>query len=509
MRNYIYRAVLFMMSILLVAFTSCSKFDDINTNPDASTKASRSLLATKIILDMTGSNFGKPFYGSFLVSKHLAWAESPDGNQYNSFGRASFDSYSVIIDAQKMLELTPEQEIAPYNGLYHFTRAFKMLELTLSVGDVPFSEAFKGEEDLHKPIYDSQKQVFLAILDDLEIAHQEFSKGESFEGDPVYKGNPEQWKVATRAMQLKVLMHLSKRADDAELKVKERFQAYAGSDLMRGNSDNFQRSYSDNAKEYYPVYFTRLNHNPYAMLSSVLVDVLKETGDYRLMYFAKPAESQLKGGVSPSEFDAYLGVDPSEPFDNIKDWWGEGKFSNVNNRYTEYAPGEPIAKLSFAQQQFILAEAALRGWISDDPKTFYENGIRAAMEFVAENTSDNPDYHHNRVITSSHIDAVINNPNNSLNGDFEHDLEQVLKQKHVASFMQLEWEPYYDYRRTGLPDFPINPQTNQNTINTKMPMRWMYPSSEYGYNSDHVNDAVQRQWNGVDDVNQIMWILKD
>ena len=114
-----------------------------------------------------------------------------------------------------------------------------------------------------------------------------------------------------------------------------------------------------------------------------------------------------------------------------------------------------------------------------------------------------------RVITSSHIDAVINNPNNSLNGDFKHDLEQVIKQKHVASFMQLEWEPYYDYRRTGLPDFPINPQTNQNTINTKMPMRWMYPSSEYGYNSDHVNDAVQRQWNGVDDVNQIMWILKD
>ena len=39
-------------------------------------------------------------------------------------------------------------------------------------------------------------------------------------------------------------------------------------------------------------------------------------------------------------------------------------------------------------------------------------------------------------------------------------------------------------------------------------MRWMYPESEYGHNSENVNQAVKNQWNGIDDVNQVMWILQ-
>src|SRR5690625_5943138 len=104
-----------------------------------------------------------------------------------------------------------------------------------------------------------------------------------------------------------------------------------------------------------------------------------------------------------------MSIDPSLPFDIVKDQWGDGEFSGINDRYTQNPAGEPVIKIGYAEQQFILAEAALRGWIDEDPQVYYEEGIRAAMEFVADHTPDNEDYHHGRKdrkstrLNSSHV----------------------------------------------------------------------------------------------------------
>jgi hypothetical protein len=39
---------------LLILSSSCSKFDDINTNPNAATTVTSSLLATPLLLNLTG-----------------------------------------------------------------------------------------------------------------------------------------------------------------------------------------------------------------------------------------------------------------------------------------------------------------------------------------------------------------------------------------------------------------------------------------------------------------------
>lgn len=52
--------------------------------------------------------------------------------------------------------------------------------------------------------------------------------------------------------------------------------------------------------------------------------------------------------------------------------------------------------------------------------------------------------------------------------------------------------------------YPMNP-----TDNTKFPTRWQYPQNELDYNTENVREAVQRQYNGSDDFNGIMWILHD
>jgi hypothetical protein len=75
--------------------------------------------------------------------------------------------------------------------------------------------------------------------------------------------------------------------------------------------------------------------------------------------------------------------------------------------------------------------------------------------------------------------------------------------------MQDAQSGYFEYRRNNYPEFPINPATNLNENNSNgMPMRWLYPSSETDYNRENLEEALDRQFDGYDEVNNLMWILR-
>lgn len=125
-------------------------------------------------------------------------------------------------------------------------------------------------------------------------------------------------------------------------------------------------------------------------------------------------------------------------------------------------------RLSYAEQNFILAEGAVRGWISGDASTYYKKGIEASMNFIADNTPDKEEYTHGRTITQEYIQEYLAQPVIQLSGDKEKDLEMILLQRYLASFLQHPYDAYYDYRRTGYPVLPINPNTNLNTEKDKI-----------------------------------------
>lgn len=165
-------------------------------------------------------------------------------------------------------------------------------------------------------------------------------------------------------------------------------------------------------------------------------------------------------------------------------------------------------RISYLEQNFILAEAAIRGWISADASVYYKKGIKASMDFITTYTPDEEVYHYGHPLTEDVKNAFLENPQIQLGSNKEENIEKILTQRYLASFMQHPYDSYYDYRRTGYPKLPINPETNQNPVHDKIPVRWMYPKSEYDYNKENVEEAVQRQFGGVDDVNKEMWILQ-
>lgn len=501
-------SIYLVFALMLTSVCSCTSFDELNTDPDSTTKVSPEMIATNLILNIAKPSTQKSFLNSSFMMKYMAWGEGPATYQYNKFERSGFSSYYKLISAQKMVELAEDYNQEAYIGLAKFVEAYKMYYLTMEVGDIPYSDALKGEEGGIKPKYDTQKEVMRRILESLEESYASFSKAKNFDGDPMMGGSIERWKKTVTALQLKVLMNLSLKASDPDLNVKGRFAAIvANSALMESNDDNFQAVFSATKGQRYPTYNDDFNYSQYPMLSITLVDVLKKFGDYRLFYYAEPAEAKLKEGLAADSWDAYIGVNPSDPNSDIMEAYGNKEFCNINLRYKEKPEGEPFITLGYAEQNFILAEAVLLGWISGSADTYYKKGIAASMRFIAGNTDDK--YAHNHVITEDYIARYLDTPEIQLTQGRGNGLEMVMIQRYLASFLHCPWDAYYDYRRTGYPELPINVETNQNEVSTQLPKRWMYPQSELDYNSENVKEAIQRQYGGEDNHNSLMWVLQE
>lgn len=495
---------------LLILSSSCSKFDDINTNPNAATTVTSSLLATPLLLNLTatgGTESG--FIEDNCLAKQMIWFEFLHNYNYNNIGRASLSGYKKLLNGVKMVEVAEEEMKDSYNALFLFLKAYKIFYYSMRVGDVPYSEALLGEDGLLKPKYDSQKDVMLHVLDDLEKASALFATARDFEGDPLYRGNVKNWQKATDAFRLKVLMYLSKKESDADLKVKERFREIVKNGaLFESNEDNLQLEFEDKVGQIYPYNRSVSNHYYWCTISTVVIDTLKSYNDYRLFYFAQPAETQLEKGISPDDPDAYVGLDPAADYYKIQKQYSAGNYSAMNLRYTDLPSGEPYTRLGYAEQNFILAEAVLRGWITGDPEEYYNKGIEASMQFIADNTPDEVKFHQGKVLTKSYIQSYLNSERIKLKGDFQNQLRQIITQKYLTYYMQYPFDAYFEYRRTGYPVLPINPETNLNVEKDKIPVRWMYPTREFDYNKENLEEAVERQYGSVDDNNKVMWILQ-
>ncbi len=505
----------FLLIVYACMAYSCDGFDAINTNPDAATTATPGMLATGQLREAlrTGGKYdAKWFFGDMFFTKMISWQEAAEDSrkvQYNQITTTGFSVYKDLTNCLKMVELAADIDKDAYEGLALFIKAFRLYDTTMALGDIPYSEAMKGEEGNTRPKYDTQKEVILQMLDDLDAAYTHFSNAtRNFDGDIVYGGDPAKWKRAVSALQLRILLNLSKKEQDAELNVRQRFSSVvAKQELFESNDDNFQFVYGTLSSQLYPLYLSRFNS--YAGVSVTIVDVLKKYRDNRLFFYCEPTKAQTAAGVPDSEWDAYQGIDPSRIYSEIMDLYTSGNISNINSRFWEIDTCQPTIQLGYAELNFVLAEACLRGWIDGDANQYYHAGIEASMKFAAAYTP--AAYRHGREITDDYIRSFLAKPELQLGkkaDTFEKDLEEVLTQKYLDLFMHNTYTCYYDYRRTGYPVLPVNPQSNMNTKPDQMPLRWRYEQREYDFNRENLEEALRQQYDGKDDWNDKMWIIK-
>lgn len=503
------------MAILVGAAVGCQDFDTINTNPNKTTGGNAAMLATKLMREIMTSkgilDKGFKFYQDDFLAKDIAFLEpASSAYLYNNLGRTDFDELASLRNVNEMVAAAEgSDQYDSYLALSKFIRAYLFFTVTMRVGDIPYSEAGLGKQDVFFPKYDTQKEVIMGILNELEEAEQLFAKGKSFSGDIFYNGDCAKWRKACNAFELKILINLYKKTSDTDLKVESRFNDIVKNrPLFTSIDDNFQIVYSNANGQKFPLHKSQSSYTSYDLVTSVIIDKLKELEDYRLFYYADITPNAKKANADPSSWDSYNGVDPYMPQSDIQGTANGGDISGMNLRYEDLEDCEPQFIFSYQETNFILAEAKARGILKEgkSAKEYYDEAIRSSMSFTDKYTP--AAYKHGREMTTAYINSYIASPKVAFASSLNDQIEQIIWQKYITSYCEIPFNGYYEYRRTGIPALRINPASNENTPPDKMPVRWMYPQNELTYNSDNVKEAIQRQFGGSEDNNGIIWILQ-
>lgn len=498
-----------MMLLSLIMIVGCNDFDDLNTNPDDTTKVSASLLATNVILEITkfSGKDGKAFIADNALSKYVGYAnEGQLDAQYNKIGASSFGSMTILPDIEKMIEYAkgnPAED--SYRGIGAFVRANIFYKMTMEMGDIPYSETGQGASGVYKVKFDKQEQVLEDVLKELQAADQYFANSKKFDGDPTpYKGDPVKWRKAINSFTLKVLMTISKKETVGSINLKSRFaEIVSAGNILDNTTGFFGLNYSSQNK--HPLSGTNNIFTSRTILSSLLIDNLKILNDRRMYYFAEPAGALISEGKTQSDPDAYVGVDVSIDYTLMNSGHSSNKYSLINNRYLKEEASDPQRILTFAEQQLILAEAVIKGWISGNAKNLYEEGVKAALRDIM---IVNATYAHGMPITDAYIDGYFTGEA-TFKSSTADQLKQIWMQRYILQFFQDSQSSFFEYRRNKFPEFPINPSSslNENDKNA-IPMRWLYPASETNYNRENLIEALERQYDGYDEINKLMWVLK-
>lgn len=200
--------------LLAAALTlaSCdSKFEDYNTNPNTPTNATPAMLATNCLRSLWPTFTEKKGYmRDEMLCKYISWTEANDIDlAFNKLGRADFSDMTMLYNVNKMVNKASTERLRNgYDGVGHVIRALKLFDLSLRVGDIPYSEAFRGEEGIIAPVYDSQRDVMLGLLNELETADKELQDADDISGDIVYGGDVDKWRKAANTLELKILINL-------------------------------------------------------------------------------------------------------------------------------------------------------------------------------------------------------------------------------------------------------------------------------------------------------------
>ena len=481
----------------MMSLGACSDLTDTNKNPNDVSETHPQLLLTQI----EHTAFSVEGTGPLYPSRILVQTDGENNGQYYNWNQGNFDDFGELRNVTKMMEEAERIESDAYIALAKFFRAYYFYDLTLTFGDIPYSEALKGEEaEVYQPKYDSQKDVFKGILKELEEANTMLTdNSEIIAGDIIYAGSTSKWRKLVNTFRLKILMTLSKKEGDPDLNIKSTFSSiYNNEPILESNEDNGQLHFVDQEGSRY----TEFNSSGYSSgmyIDSTFIKRLQDRKDPRLFIFCSQTKNAKEGGLTIDDFDAYEGGNPLAPYAEVNDKAAQGDVSKVNLRYTTDPTTEPHNLLSYSELEFILAEASLRNWIGSDAKLHYGNAVKASFEFYNTYAKGYENY-----VNATEADIYLNGNLVSFDNatTTEEKLERIITQKYFTSFLQTGWRMYFDQLRTGYPDFVHRPGATP-------PTRWIYPQSEYLQNTANVSQAIANQFgDGNDKIREIPWWLQ-
>lgn len=465
MRTSLY---ILLFTLCVIQNTGCKKFIDVNNNPNNPLTVQEALILAPVELNISSviaGGAGDNGLAAILVNhfmQNVALNQPvPNHGTYWIFNvdlDAPWRNFYIV--TLNNLKAMTDKAIA--NGNYHYSGIGKILTaFCLGVatdywGDIPYSEAFNGNDKL-QPAYDSQENIYKTIQQLLDEGIADINKNAIIkpeEDDLFYKGNMDKWKRLAYTLKARYYMHLIKAPGYTALTQAD-LALTALQNGMIANSDDLKMEYSGGAGEESPWYMNTLPVQT-LVLSSACVDTLVTRNDPRLSKLIAPA--------------VQTGLYNGRPIGSV----------NISGSLDVYSLAGPVHGeagsfmyvFNYSEALFLKAEATLlkSGFAAAQP--VYQSAIKSHMSKLGIDNNDVNDYLASRgTLTAANA------------------LQRIMEEKKIANFLSIE--NFNDWRRTGFPVLTKVPNALSD-----IPRRLLYPQLEITSNPQSLQNArlTDRVW---------------
>ncbi|WP_268121863.1 SusD/RagB family nutrient-binding outer membrane lipoprotein [Roseivirga pacifica] len=498
---------------LLVTVASCDDgFEELNENPNSPESVPASLLLPTVLRNGINENAGKAWGTGNVVMQYSAKIQftnedrynwGPESNPYNSY-------YNIMRDLENIKRIAEETGNNNYKGVALVFESWLYSVLTDSYGNIPYTEATMAKEGTNLPKFDDQQTVYQGIIASLTEGNSLLDpSGAGIDGDILFDGDIMRWKKFANSLLLRVHMRLSDRVDPSSA-----MQAILNDPvtypIMEGNEDNVALQYLADLPNQQPLYTTRSGSFDEYRLSEKMENTLKSLGDTRLFVYAQPTTDSGAGMVG--NWDDYQGVPNGLADEEALQYapsgdptkGGSNFISRVGLMFSCSACDDnasPTARqamiISYSEQQFVLAEARERGFItSGAAEDYYTSGIQASFDYYDARLAEGG---YTEIMDAVEVDAAyFAQPEVAYTGTQDDKLSKIGTQKWISLFFT-GTESWFDWRRTNYPEILPGPGAVQPAV----PVRFIYPSSVQALNKANYDEAVQSQ--GADDNTTKVW----
>ena len=509
---------LFIASLILITFGSCTKdFESANQNPNQISDA---------MLQQDFNLVGSPFSGmlfnlnghqveeDLLQDSWMGYMNTPTpfvGNVNNTTYYIRWNAYwgrqygSVMSPAKQVIQLAKDNNLPLFATWAKLIQVLSMSKLTAVHGPVIYSKYGSTEASI---AYDKEVDLYNMFFAKLDTVQAEFGANKTYAGfakfDPSFKGNISSWLKVVNSIRLRLAMRIVKAAPALAKAQGEKAIADANG-LILSNADNFNISLLGNIMPVAQISFqwddTRLG----APMESFLVGL---------------KDSRIAKMYSPADKASLYADHPSSPYKGIRNGgYVDVKIDRVpfSKVSADFNSVQSRRSFTAAEAEFLLAEAALRGWTgaggAAGAKTHYENGVKLSYAdwgaggvdtYLADAVSKPIDYvdpldARNNFKASSTITVAWNDADGN-----ELKLEKIMTQKWINNFTNT-LESWADFRRTGYPKIPAVAKNDSNADWGIIPVgqfikRMPFTNGERTGNTSAVAAAAASLNGGKDDI---------
>lgn len=482
----------------LVLAAGCKDYLDVNTNPNVPTKVAPNLYLPPMLHWMVTSQQYDDVQATGYYTQE--WASVASSTTINNFQRMGYNSGSDTGAEQwrdvywnfgqnliDMMNEAQAQQRWDVLGVGYVLKAWGWQALTDMHGEIEIKEAFTPGRYTFD--YDPQSFAYSEVRRNLDSAIVYLQRNDGAvdptylaQGDFIYKGDRTKWLKYAYGLYALNLSHYTNKASynpDSVMKLVDKSFASEADDALETYTlkDPTLQDYNFLGQSRSNVTYLRqtqfvvalLNGTDFGVVDPRMKRILAPAADsgYHGLDINQPGYGGLPSTQQPFNFWGYPGTTPGQP--------GRYVFDNKAK----------IPAMTYAELQFIKAEAAVRKGDQATARTAFQNGVSAHIDFVNARNAEIG-------ATATQITPAEKTAFLAAITPATITLTSVMSQKYIALWGWNNDEIWMDMRRYHYTD--LDPATGQQVYPNFAPPTNLFPDNggklvyrmRPRYNSDYV-----------------------